>query len=229
MANTTAQPPKKSSGTTTKTNNQNEKIAALEAQIKMLTDLLMAQQTAQATAPAAQPAAGKRFEEVTVVHMVERAEGLRTHIELSHMTIDFRKFGEERTLSLMDFEELVGKYRSFFERGILAVGDGEVDVAKRYSIKVTTEYPINRDLIKKLGTMSMTELEELYTKLGEGHRKFILEQWRRKCLQNNPNFKDIRKLEVLNRLSDGAMESVILDMRTQSEKEKIDDAKAARK
>lgn len=102
MANTTAQPPKKSSGTTTKTNNQSEKIAALEAQIKMLTDLLMAQQTAQGLAPVTQPAAGKRFEEVTVVHMVERAEGLRTHIELSHMTIDFRKFGEERTLSLMD-------------------------------------------------------------------------------------------------------------------------------
>lgn len=222
MANsnsTTSTPKKFSSGSTQKPSSaQNEKIAALEAQVKMLTELLMAQQgaTQQVVVPS------RMNEEVTVVHLVENADGLRTHIELSNMTIDFRKFGEERTLPLMVFEELVGKYRSFFERGVLAVGDSNVDIAKRYGLKVTTQYPLNRELIDRLGAMSMTELEELYNKLGDGHRKFILEQWRRKCLQKNPAFRDIRKLEVLNRLSDGAMDSVMLDIRMEGAKKSSD-------
>ena len=200
-------------GASAESARDNARIEQLEAQIKLLTQMLMANQSA---ATASQKS--KLDDTVTVVHMVERAPGLRTHIELSNMTIDFVSFGETRVLPRMVFEELVGKYREWFRRGIIAPGPEAGDVAKLYDLKISTQMGIDPSAIKKIPKMSVYELEDFYEKLGQTHRDFILEMFRRGCAENKPDFKNIHKIEMLNRVSGGALDSVLGDFKVEQQR-----------
>lgn len=195
-------------------------IAALQAQVEMLTKLVMAQQGGAAVQPVVQ---APKEDTVKIIHLKDyTGTNLKTHIVLSNLTIDLRTFGEERTLTRQAFEELVGRYRGFFERGTIAPGADAGDVAKRYGLKKVTELNIPDQFLSRLASMDIYELEDLYMKLGDGHRRFMLEYWRRKVVEKNPAFCDIRKIEVLNRVSDGKMDSVILDLNTEKMREKIE-------
>ena len=210
------------------TSADSKRIEQLEAQIELLTKMLMNQQGLNQQSVQAQ-AARKIDDEVTVVHLVQRDSGLRTHIQLSNMTIDFRNFGEERVLPLMVFEELVGKYRSWFEDGILAPGPEAGDIARRYGIKVSSEFGINKDLLAKLPNMDLYELEKFFESVGSVHRELILEQFRRGCIKNDPKYKDIHKLEMLNRVSNGALDSVLLDITVERKKKALEEEKLQKK
>ena len=98
-------------------------------------------------------------EEVVLVHLKENAPGLTTHIELSNLTIDMSAFGEERTLDRRQAEELAGKYRKFFDRGVIAFGSGSEHLASKFGLKSVNDYSyVNKDFVKKLGTLSLVEL-----------------------------------------------------------------------
>ena len=71
--------------------------------------------------------------------------------------------------------------------------------------------------MKKLGTLSLVELENLYNKLSDGHKQFVIEYFKRKILEKDPNFNDIHKIEMLNRVSNGAMSGTTLDMTREAE------------
>lgn len=237
MANTTA----KKVNTTTTNNATSKKDAEIEAlkqqneqlkeQFVRLQQMMLAQQQQMTQMMAEKSAAPvvaeqstgpkKLYDEVTLVHLVDRAPGLRTHMVISNLVIDMTSFGEERTLTLQQMEEVISRYRKFFDKGIIALGSDAKDIARRYNLKSVSEYTISRDLIARLGVMSLSELEEIYNKLNFEHRRFIIEYWKRQCIKKDPNFLDIHKIETLNRLSDGAMDSVLLDIRVAKEREAI--------
>lgn len=157
-------------------------------------------------------------EEIILVHLKENAPGLTTHIELSNLTIDLNAFGEERTLDRRQAEELAGKYRKFFDRGVIAFGAGSEHLAGKFGLKSVNDYSyINKDFLKKLGALSLIELENLYNKLSDGHKTFVIEYFKRKVLEKDPNFNNIHKIELLNRISDGAMSGTTLDMKREAE------------
>lgn len=157
-------------------------------------------------------------EEVVLVHLKENAPGLTTHIELSNLTIDMSAFGEERTLDRRQAEELAGKYRKFFDRGVIAFGSGSEHLASKFGLKSVNDYSyVNKDFVKKLGTLSLVELENLYNKLSDGHKRFMIEYFKRKILEKDPNFNNVHKIEMLNRVSDGAMSGTTLDMKREAE------------
>lgn len=191
-------------------------VEALKAQNELLMKMLMNNNSNSASVQAPK----SLVQEVSLVHLVQLAPGLTTHIELSNTTIDMNAFGEERLLDLRQAEEISGKYRKFFEKGIIAFGaDGE-ELASRFGLKSVKDYSyINKDFVKQLGGLKLIELENLWNKLGEGHKKFIIEYFKRKIVENDPAFKDIHKVELLNRLSKGAMSGTTLDFQREVEEE----------
>lgn len=192
--------------------DQSDEIAALKAQIEMLTKMMAAGIGAQATSPA--PAqSSSLLEEVKVVHLRECLPGTTTHIHLSNRDLDFASFGATLTLDRRQAEELAGgTTKKFFDRGVIAFGEGSEELAKTLGVKSIRDYEfMGSDFVKRLGTMNVYELEDIYNKLCDGLRGFIIEYFKRKILENDPAFNDIHKIEVLNRLSDGAMSDVILD------------------
>lgn len=160
------------------------------------------------------------MEEIKLIHLAQRAPGLATHIELSNMTIDMNAFLEERTLDRRQAEEIAGKYRTWFDKGIITFGDGCEDIAKRFALKSLKDYNIQKDLMERIGRMSVKDLEETYNRLPKAMKASIIETFKRKIMQGDPAFKDSQKIEMLNRISRGAMSGTTLDMNRDEQKNK---------
>ena len=151
-------------------------------------------------------------EEVRIVHLIQRASGLSTYIHLSTIDISMSAFGEERTLDRRQAEELVGKYRYLFDEGIIAFGAGNEELANRLSVKSMNAYGyIGPDFLNSVAEMSALQLEDLYKKVCDGHKTFLVEYFKRKNIEKDPRFMDPSKIDVLNRLSGRAMFDVLLD------------------
>ena len=89
---------------------------------------------------------------VTVYHTQEMSHNLSTYIKLSTTKRNLRKAGEVVRFSINDFEELVGLYRRFFDKGILAVSSKDMDFAEMYDL------PIWDDKNKKTYTSKILNL-----------------------------------------------------------------------
>lgn len=198
-----------------------QELTALKAQNEMLMKMFMELKTANASTSEATQSSYRNTlnDTVTLVHLMERASGLTTHIALTNLTIDFVKFGEERTLDRRQAEELAGKYRGYFEKGIMAFGaDGE-DFARNFGLKSIKDYTYySKDFVNNLGSLSLVELENLYNKVSIGHKDLIIQYFKRKIVEGDPAFKNIHKVEMLNRISDGAMSNVLLDFKAEAER-----------
>lgn len=186
----------------TKSDNVDEK---LEKLTDLMAQFMQAMVTSQGNHGAKSVSENAEPDTVRIVHLVERAPGLTTYMKLSSTEVIFRKFGEERTLSFQAFQELVGKYRKWFDMGIISIAAGYEDLAERYGLNTAKNYPMDSEFVKKLGDVSMYELENIFPKLPEAGKDFILSYWNRKVIEGDPNFKDARKIETLNRLSGECM------------------------
>lgn len=153
-----------------------------------------------------------RNDDVFIVHLYDNAPGITTHIDLSNYSIDMGAFGETRTLTVQQFEELVGKYRSWFDRGIIAVGAGSEYYARRNNLKVASESLVDSDFIRRLGTMPMTEVQDIYEKVCEGQKDFIVSYWKRKFIEKVPEFRDLRKLQILNGFTNDAFKYELVEL-----------------
>ena len=142
-------------------------------------------------------------QDVTVVHLVQRARGLSTYIHLSNIDLVLTAFGEEVTVTPQQFDELAGKYRNLFETGVLAVGDKCEYYARRKKLKCAGAYYNNYNLFSELGRLSMSELESIYNQVEMPLKSSIAEYFKQRIVANDPAFKDIRKIEVMNRLTNG--------------------------
>lgn len=204
--------------TETKPDKKQEEIDFLRNQNAELQDAmkaLMAQFTElknNIAAPVAQHKSYDRNDEITIVNLFDNAPGITTHIKLSNYTIDMSAVGETRTLTVQQFEELVGKYRSWFDRGVIAVGAGSEYYAKRNNLKMASDSLINSDFVRKLGTMSMSDVQDIYEKVCDGQKDFIVSYWKRKFIEKAPEFRDLRKLQILNGFTNNAFEYEIMDL-----------------
>lgn len=149
-------------------------------------------------------ASKKSDKEITIVHNRELGGGLSTHISLTGTTIDFHTLGEERTLSWQQFEECVSKYKRWFDKQIILLGEEHEDLCSKYNIpcvKRKDGKTLTRKDLVDIGTYSVKELEEFYKSLTKEDQAFICSFWLGKCYEKDPVFYDRYKIECLNRLS----------------------------
>lgn len=183
---------------------ENDRIAQLEGQVKQLLELL-ALQNARTPQPTA-----STTDVIKIVHLVERGEGLKTIIRLGNGTqITMTKFGEERTLTIAQFEEILGNYRGWFEDGMLAIHGDYEDKAKFYGLSTSAHYPINSEFVRGLENKSMNEIESVFPRLPKAGKEFLCAHWVRMAQKGERHFCDLRNLETMNRLTEGAFENVI--------------------
>lgn len=186
--------------------SENDRIAQLEGQVKQLLELLALQNTNKEQ-KSSHTSTG---DTIKIVHLVERGEGLKTIMRLGNGTeIAMTKFGEERTLTVPQFEEILGNYRGWFRDGILAVHQDYEEKARFYSLDTAATYPVNSEFMRGLSTKTMSEIEDIFPRLPKAGKESLCSYWMRKALAGDPHFADIRNLETMNRLTDGAFETVI--------------------
>ena len=157
----------------------------------------------------------KSDKEITIIHNRERVGGLSTAIRLNGLSIDFHTLGEQRVLSWQQFEECVSKYKKFFDKRIILVAPEYKDIAERYNVPVwesSTNNVITRNDLAHLGDMTIDALEKFYNSLCKEDQAFLCSYWLGKCYEKEPKYYDRYKVELLNRLSDGAFATLLTAM-----------------
>ena len=139
--------------------------------------------------------------DVTLVYMSESL-GI---IQATNLTLNCTRFGEEFVLSRTQFDEIVGKYRHWFDQGILAVSYRNTDVAAAKGLKTDKEYALDAATLRKIGSMTPEELEKLWNSTPTDAQKIsIATYYKRKFIENiDSGFRDRAKIDLLNRLTDG--------------------------
>lgn len=188
-----------------------ERIVSLENQVQALLLALQAQKPVNNN--------DDYNRRVTIVNLVERVPPCSTLIQLSNLVVSMVHFGEERTLTLQQFEELVGKYRGWFDSGMIAVGAADEEIAQRYGVQTNAKYPIKSDFLQNLGNVPMPTLEDTFARLPIAGQESIISYWSREARKGNPQFRDVRKLETLNRVSGGKMGQLISEFNLEDRKQ----------
>jgi len=179
------------------------KVSALMAQVEMLTKLLSAQNnnnTVVQSAPVTAPAVNGNAD-VALVYMSDSLGVIRYG---NGIELNCTRFGEEFVITRSAFDEIVGRYRKWFDAGILAVSSKNIEVAAAKGIKTDAEYSLNAKELERLGKMSVEEIEKLWenTKV-EAHRLSIVTYFKRKFIENKePGYRDRSRIDCLNRLTD---------------------------
>ncbi len=129
------------------------------------------------------------------------------HLSTAHVELDFNRWGEEFTLTRSQFDEVVGKYRSWFDQGILAVsGNTEegIKIAIAKGIKTDKEYYLDFAKLESIGRLSVPEIEDLWNKTTlPRHRESIITYVKRKFIENDPLYHNREKIDLFNRLTEG--------------------------
>lgn len=175
--------------------------AELEAQIEELKAQLAAARSASAPQQAAPaPTFTVPSTDVTIVYCSDSMG----YASISNMELHFNQYGEEFILSRSQFDELVGKYRSWFNRGVLAVSSKNIDVAAAKGLPTDKEYNLSFRALNSIGTMSAAQLQKLWEdNPKQAQRDSIVSFVKRKFIEGDAAYMSRDKIDLLNRLTDG--------------------------
>lgn len=208
MANTS----KKNTTTNTKKEYE-DKIKFLEEQLSMVLNKL------ENNKPKNEETSDDMNRWVKIIHLQQLAPSLTTHVQLSTRVIDFNRFGEERNLRFNEFEEIISKYKSFFDSDILCLSSADADLADRYELKTEKDNAITSTVLKRISKLPLEELEHLYKKCSKGQRIFLINVWCMNYYNDEDNsFKDKKKIDLLNELSNGAIENILAEVSAKTKK-----------
>lgn len=129
------------------------------------------------------------------------------HMEGKLFSLDASIFGEEFTLSRGQFDELVGKYRRWFEDGRLAVSYRNIDVAAAKGLPTDRDNGLTVKELHSLGKMSVEQIEKLWEKAQiDSLRMSIVTYYKEKYLAGEPGYRDRARIDCLNRLTNGGFD-----------------------
>lgn len=195
----------------TKTKAELEQIIAnLQAQIEELKNNVKV-----AEAPAEEPKPVEAAPVATPVYTTPASTDVvvvytshsRGHLEGNQFSIDANVYGEEYTLSRSQFDELAGKYRRWFNKGILAVSWKNVDVAAAKGLPIDRDNGLSVKELHSLGSMSPDEIEKLWNKVKyDSLRMSIVTYYKEQFFNGVPGYQDRVRVDTLNRLTEGGFE-----------------------
>ena len=210
MANTTVKKEEISDEIKITEKKQPAKSSDLDAKMANLTDLMA--QFMQTMMVTQSNQNSKSDGEVRIVHLAQMDPQLGTTIHLSNLVIGMTEFGEERSLTIQQFEELLAKHRGWFIKGLLCVAAGYEDVAKKYGVATINDCPIDKTFIKTLGDVPMDKIEEVYTKLPEYGKDNLVSYWLRCAYDGDMRFRDIRRVKTFNDATGGKLENLLVEL-----------------
>ena len=129
------------------------------------------------------------------------------HMQGTQFSLDASVYGEEFTLSRAQFDELVGKYRHWFDKGILAVSYKNLDVAAAKGLSTDKENGLSAKELRSLGSMTPEQIEKLWNKANlESLHMSIVTYYKEKYAAGEPGYRDRARVDCLNRLTNGGFD-----------------------
>ena len=177
-----------------------------EAQIAALKEELE-----EAKAKAAAPHAANPYGDVTLVYLSD-SPGIIDKVPGISLACNY--FGEEFTVSRQQFDSIVGRYRKWFDMGILAVSRDNIDVAAKKGLKTQDEYTLKASLLERLGTMPVEELKKLWKNCkNDNERLCIVTFYKRKFIEGKePGYHETERVLALNALTQQGLKREALEI-----------------
>jgi len=135
-------------------------------------------------------------------------------VTVNNLTLNCTRYGEKFRITRTDFDAIVGKYRNWFDRGILAISADNIDVAAAKGIKTDKEYSVTAEKLSKMGKMTTKALEDLWeSTISDSEKLSIVTYFKRKFIENDDEgFRDREKIDLMNRLTNGGFEREAVEL-----------------
>lgn len=134
----------------------------------------------------------------TLIHLLECPKELPTVIYVNNIPQYFSRFGETRTFRFADMQNILSKYRSFFERGVFTLGDD----CEEFKDEIGADYIKNGmsiNTFKKLESISNPEFDKLIKNLNETQRVHVAQTWIQRYSEKKPGYNNVDKIRILNK------------------------------
>lgn len=135
------------------------------------------------------------------------------HAEMPSLNLRMTEFGETRTITLSEFQQLVGLHPNWFKNEYLLVDASRMDLVEDYPITVydpqSTKFVHAKD-IGLIGKMDTTELRNYYNALSPKSQQGFIMMFMRKCYDEDPDFYSIEKMEAVNSMSKSKTFNVLI-------------------
>lgn len=151
-----------------------------------------------------EPIVSNTNNKIKIYHMQEMIGGLETYIKLTDTQRSLRKMGQVCTFTHEQFEELEGKYRHFFDKGIIALGAEHMDLAELYDLPIydsKTKSQYNSDILKKVTNYNYDQLSNFYNNLSKNNQNAFLQYWLGKVYDKEEGYYDVEKMHWLETIS----------------------------
>lgn len=123
-------------------------------------------------------------------------------------------YGETFTLSRSQFDAIVGEYRRWFDKGMLAVHHSNIDVAAEKGLKTEDEYALSAKKLEKLGTMSPSDIRKLWEECdNDAQRLSIVSFYKRKFMEGKePGYRNSDRILELNKLTNQGLKREAIEI-----------------
>lgn len=150
---------------------------------------------------------------ITVINLCDNIPPLKTTFNINNRLYSMSRINDSVTLRYNEFEELLGKYPEFFEKGILALSEKNKQIAVLRGVPFVAEAPISKKTLDNICKLSSSEIEKMYDNLSKDNQDAIVRRWLQGYFANESGYDDKRKTNLLNTISDGGLEIVLEDMK----------------
>ena len=153
---------------------------------------------------------------IKVYHMQELIGGTTTVIKLTNTKRKLSRMGQLVTFDIDDFEELVGSYRHYFEKGILALDASHFDYAEMYDLPIydiKTKAQYNAKILKDVVSYNYEQLQNFYNNLSQNNKIAFLTYWLGQVYEKEKGYYNIEKMRWLNTISNTqTFSSIIMEI-----------------
>lgn len=148
---------------------------------------------------------------VEIIHLADRADGITTTLFLSDgRSLSFRKYGDSARIRYFELQQLLSAYYDLFrENRTFTLGAKDQDIAEAERLPSFDDKCLTKEEVRNLLTLPASKLADIYTRVCDTHKQLILSTWQRGYFANeNPGYKDLDKINALNKVSDFALRTV---------------------
>lgn len=144
----------------------------------------------------------------SIIHLCECNPELPTSISVNGNTYYFTTFGERKTFRYQDLQNIISKYRSWFLRGVFALGeDCEQFRSEIPSDIVNINIPSNA--MNNMVKMNIEDFEKFIKSFNKEQIVHIALTWTKRLNKGLSGYKDLEKLKILNKNTSGLLRSYI--------------------
>lgn len=147
----------------------------------------------------------------TLIHLRECDPTLPTNMTVNGTEYYFTSFGERKLFRWSDMSNIISKYRTWFKRGYIALG-ADCEAFRNEIPDDIKTINLPDDVFNRIADLDNDKFERILDAFTPEQKVQIAASWRMKYLRNIPSYKNITKIKILNKVTDGSLKDILTEL-----------------